>query len=522
MSEKVKIDLTGRIDSNNAATVEVELFSQLEGKDSAPVELNAEKLDYISSAGLRVLLRIRKNHPEMSIINASAEIYDILDMTGFTEMMNVQRAYRVVSIDGCEEIGRGANGRIYRIDQDNVVKVYNNADALEDIKHEREVAKLALVLGLPTAISYDIVRVGESYGSVFELLNAKSFSNILATEPEKMQWCVDEFVSLLKKIHGTVVPAGKLPDMRKTASDWANFLTDYLPQEAGNKLCRLIDAIPRDDHMIHGDYHTKNVVLQGDEVLIIDMDTLAVGHPVFELASMFNAFIGFAEYDHEHVLHFMGFDYETSSKFWHKVLATYLNTNCEAKILEVENKARIIGYTRLIRRFIRRGGLDTEEGRAEIKFWKSNLLSLLENTDTLVFDTDGLEVDATKENLAEVQAFVGEKLEKADCSMKAQMQIDVAVEEIFTNIAFYAYGPSTGKADIRVEISGDPATATITFKDRGTPYNPFAKKDPDIHADVEDRPIGGLGIFMTKKLMDDVSYEFKDGQNILTMKKQLV
>lgn len=183
MSEKVKIDLTGRIDSNNAATVEVELFSQLEGKDSAPVELNAEKLDYISSAGLRVLLRIRKNHPEMSIINASAEIYDILDMTGFTEMMNVQRAYRVVSIDGCEEIGRGANGRIYRIDQDNVVKVYNNADALEDIKHEREVAKLALVLGLPTAISYDIVRVGESYGSVFELLNAKSFSNILATEP---------------------------------------------------------------------------------------------------------------------------------------------------------------------------------------------------------------------------------------------------------------------------------------------------------------------------------------------------
>ena len=148
MSEKVKIDLTGRIDSNNAATVEVELFSQLEGKDSAPVELNAEKLDYISSAGLRVLLRIRKNHPEMSIINASAEIYDILDMTGFTEMMNVQRAYRVVSIDGCEEIGRGANGRIYRIDQDNVVKVYNNADALEDIKHEREVAKLALVLGL--------------------------------------------------------------------------------------------------------------------------------------------------------------------------------------------------------------------------------------------------------------------------------------------------------------------------------------------------------------------------------------
>ena len=233
MSEKVKISLIGRIDSNNAATVETELFSQLEGKDLAPVELDAEKLDYISSAGLRVLLRIRKNHPEMSIVNASSEIYDILEMTGFTEMMDVHRAYRVVSIEGCEEIGRGANGRIYRIDQDNVVKVYKHADALDDIKHEREVAKLALVLGLPTAISYDVVRVGESYGSVFELLNAKSFSNILATEPEKMDWCVDEFVDLLKKIHETVVPAGKLPDMKETALNWAGFMQDYLPQEAG-------------------------------------------------------------------------------------------------------------------------------------------------------------------------------------------------------------------------------------------------------------------------------------------------
>ena len=120
-------------------------------------------------------------------------------MTGFTEMMAVEKAYRVVSVEGCEEIGRGAKGTIYRIDQDNVVKVYNNPSALDDIQHEREVAKLALILGLPTAISYDVVRVGDSYGSVFELLNASAFSLILASEPEKMDWCVKEYVALLKK-----------------------------------------------------------------------------------------------------------------------------------------------------------------------------------------------------------------------------------------------------------------------------------------------------------------------------------
>ena len=521
MDEYVSLKLFGRIDSNNASSVEAELFSALEGKDSLAVELDAEKLEYISSAGLRILLRIRKNRPGMRIVNVSPEVYDILDMTGFTEMMEVQRAYRVVSIDGCEEIGRGANGRIYRIDQDNVVKVYKNADALDDIKHEREVAKLALILGLPTAISYDVVKVGESYGSVFELLNAKSFSNILATEPGKMSWCVDEFVKLLKKIHGTVVPKGKLPDMKDTALKWATFMQDHLPQEAGTKLLDLIKAIPHDDHMIHGDYHTKNVVLQGDEVLIIDMDTLAVGHPVFELASMFNAFIGFSEYDHEHVKNFMGFDFETSSEFWHRVLASYLNTNSEAKIREVENKARIIGYTRLIRRFIRRGGLDTSEGKAEIKFWKGCLLELLEKAETLDFSPDELEIEARTDNLDDVQTFVGEILERADCPMKTQMQIDVAVEEIYVNIASYAYAPLTGIARIKVEVSGDPATVTITFIDKGTPYDPSKKKDPDVHAPAEERNIGGLGIYMTKKLMDEVTYEHKDGQNILILKKQL-
>ncbi len=381
----VRIALTGQVDSNNASQVEQEILAQLEGQGTVPLVLDASALRYISSAGLRVLLRLRKNYPDMSITGVSSGVYEILEMTGFTEMMNVEKAYRVVSVEGCEEIGRGANGTIYRIDQDNVVKVYNNADALADIQHEREVARLALILGIPTAISYDVVRVGESYGSVFELLNASSFSKILANEPEKMDWCVQEYVNMLRKIHGTLVPAGKLPDMKETALDWARFMQDYLPQEAGRKLLALVEAIPHDDHMLHGDYHTKNLELQNDEVLLIDMDTLAVGHPIFELASMFNSFVGYSELNHETIKKFQGFDFETGQRFWRKSLAAYLGTDSEEKLQEVEDKARIIGYTRMIRRSIRRKGLETEEGRREIAFWKERLLALLEKTDTLVF-----------------------------------------------------------------------------------------------------------------------------------------
>lgn len=383
--DRLAVKLIGHIDSNNAAQVEAAIKELTDANPGKGIFVDAQDLVYISSAGLRVLLRLRKNHKELEIINVSPEVYEIFDMTGFTEMMPVKKAYRKVSIEGCEVVGQGANGTIYRIDNDSIVKVYNNPDSLDDIQHEREVAKTALILGIPTAISYDVVRVGESYGSVFELLNAQSFSKLLASDPAKIDWCVEEYVDLLKKIHETLVKPGDLPDMRETVLGWAKFMKDYLPEEAYAKLDHMVNEVPHDDHMLHGDYHTKNLMLQGDEVLLIDMDTLAVGHPIFELASMFNAYIGFAELDHSITKKFLGFDSELAVEFWKKSLAKYLGTEDEARNKEVEDKARIVGYVRLIRRSIRRKGLESPEGKVLIDHWMGELLELLGQYDTLLF-----------------------------------------------------------------------------------------------------------------------------------------
>ena len=132
-----------------------------------------------------------------------------------------------------------------------------------------------------------------------------------------------------------------------------------------------------------------------------------------------------------------------------------------------------------------------------------------------------LNTSAEVENLPEVLSFLEAHLEAADCSMKAQMQITVAAEEIFVNIASYAYAPGTGTATVRLEISGAPKAAVITFLDSGTPFDPLAKEDPDVTLSAEERDIGGLGIYMTKKTMDEVRYEYKDGQNILTLIKTI-
>ena len=519
--KRIELFLSGRIDSSNAGEVDAEVKRIVEGGEKLPVLIDAEDLEYISSAGLRVLLRLRKTNEKIHIINVCPEIYEIFEMTGFTQMMNIDRAYRSISIEGCEVIGRGANGTIYRIDHDNVVKVYNNADALEEIRNEREVARLALILGIPTAISYDVVRVGDSYGSVFELLDAQSFSKIIADEPERMDWCVEEYVDMLKKIHGTVVPEGDLPDMKATVLGWAHFMKDYLPPEAAQKLWDMVDEIPQDNHMLHGDYHTKNLELVNDEVILIDMDTLSVGNPIFELGSIYNAFIGFSEYNHNHVKEFQGFDLETAKVFWNKVLRAYLGTSNEEIIRQVEDKARIIGYTRLIRRSIRRKGLETEEGRAEIELWKKELLDLLERVDSLLFDKAEIIVGADVGNLQKIIGFVEEKLQEIKCPLRTMMQINVAVEEIFTNIAKYAYAAKKGDASIRIESKDGGRTIVITFTDSGMPYDPLEAKEPDVTLSADEREIGGLGIFMVKNTMDKINYEYKDGKNILTLVKEL-
>ena len=132
-----------------------------------------------------------------------------------------------------------------------------------------------------------------------------------------------------------------------------------------------------------------------------------------------------------------------------------------------------------------------------------------------------LTIEATTGNIETVTDFVNEQLETLDCSMKVQMQVDIAIDELFSNIARYAYNPETGSATVQVEVTENPLAVVITFIDHGKPYDPLAKEDPNTKLSAEERQIGGLGIYMVKKTMDDVSYEYKDGRNILKIKKNL-
>lgn len=379
-----RIILDGRIDSTNAQLAEKQIFEGI-GDGTEKIIIDAENLEFISSAGLRVILKLRKAYKDIEIVGVSPEVYDVFEMTGFTEMLDIQKGYRKLSVEGCEVLGEGSNGIVYRYDPEIVVKVYRNSNALNEIKRERRLARTALILGIPTAIPFDVVKVGDSYGSVFELLNAKSFSKLIAAEPENKDKYIAEFVGLLKRIHSTEVNPEDMEDMKSVAIGWAEFLTDYLPAEQSEKLLSLIRAVPERHTMIHGDYHTNNVEMQNGEVLLIDMDTLSYGHPVFELASMFLGFVGFGELDHTVTEKFMKLPYETTKYIWHKSLSLYLETEDEERINEVAEKAMVVGYTRLMRRTIRRIGFDDPKGKMIIESCKKHLSVLLGKINTLDF-----------------------------------------------------------------------------------------------------------------------------------------
>ena len=130
-------------------------------------------------------------------------------------------------------------------------------------------------------------------------------------------------------------------------------------------------------------------------------------------------------------------------------------------------------------------------------------------------------VPAELGNLKDVNDFVVDKLHNLDCSARAQVQIEIAVEEIFVNIANYAYNPVIGKATVRLMVDDEEEQISIQFEDEGKPYNPLMREDPDVTLGIEERTVGGLGIYMTKKSMDDVIYRYEEGKNILTIKKRI-
>lgn len=378
------VALEGRIDSSNAAAVEQEIFGVIGTESFVELVIDADELFYISSAGLRIILKLLKTYKNLRMINVHSDVYDVLEMTGFTELLSVEKAIRKFDVTGLKVIGEGANGVIYRIDDDFIVKVYRDADTIDDIKCEHELSRTAFIHGIPTAIPFGIVRVGESFGSMFELINAKTFAELLQDDPSKVDFIAEKTVKLAKALHATDVPVN-IPRQSDVCRQWLSEAEGTIDKTHFEKLRSLIEAIPETDTMLHGDLHIKNIMLYEDEALLIDMDTLCSGHPIYELAFIYNAYEGFGITDKSVVQQFLSVDQTVAAKLLHRILALYLDTEDEDRISDVKEKASVIGLLRVLRRIIRIGEQDTESGRKLLDACRDSICRSVDHLDTLTF-----------------------------------------------------------------------------------------------------------------------------------------
>ena len=339
--------LTGRIDSTNSQEWENSILQTLGSETPDSLVLDAEKLEYISSAGLRVLLRLAKKYKDVQIINAQPSVYEIFDMTGFVEILKVQKALRKISIEGCKELGRGAHGAVYRIAPDTIVKVYNKGTTMADVDKERSLSRIAFVKGVPTAIPYDIVMVGDQYGAVFELINAEMTSEYVNRGQKELDDFIAKSTALIKQIHSIQMKSGELPDMKAMTLSWAAEIKAYFSQETYEKLIKTIKAVPDCLNLLHADTHLKNFMICDGELMLIDMDTLCTGHPIFELATLYNSYMEFPNID-PNAAAFLGISVETAHYIWDKSLKLYLDTDDPTLLKETAQKAQVLGCVRII------------------------------------------------------------------------------------------------------------------------------------------------------------------------------
>ena len=356
------IRLSGRVDSSNAAEFEKELFAAADGTD---ITLDAEALEYVSSAGLRVFLKLKKSLPgELSIINVSKELYEIFDVTGFTNILNVKKALRRVSIDGLEVIGRGATGTVYRIDSDTIIKVFNKNIGLYMIERESRKAKKAFLFGVPTAISYDMVRVGDRFGVVYEMLNAEDLSNVIKNDKAHLEEHIRDFALKMKQMHSIEVDDSF--DDAKAATLLALDRTEgkLCTAEELKKLRAVIESIPDRNTFIHGDAHIGNVMLQNGEYMFIDLSSSGKGHPIFDMASMCMAFRISRHSDEKARQRFeltRGFTPDEMRRIWDTYLRTYLGTDDEAFLKKAERQIIAVTCARIFPAGVSVPGLFSDE-----------------------------------------------------------------------------------------------------------------------------------------------------------------
>ena len=281
------VTLEGRLDTEAATKFDTDMAEVSKANAHTAMTIDAAGLEYVASSGLRSILKLAKTEKNFKIENVCSAVYNVFEMTGFSRIMSISKALRKIDLEKCERIGAGGNGAVYRVSEDEIVKVNYNPDTYEGLDKELTKAKEAFLLGIPTAISFETVDCGDGKrGVVYEIIKSLTLGETMQANPERIEELTERYVAELNRLHST---RSNHPIFGSAKAFYAKQVADaskYFTEEEGEQLKLILEALPEGDRLVHCDAHPKNIMIQNGEMLWIDMEGMSAGHPIYDLISI--------------------------------------------------------------------------------------------------------------------------------------------------------------------------------------------------------------------------------------------
>ena len=341
----VEVILNGRISASTAEYFGSEIDRIHFDDPEASLSLDMSGVELLSCGGIRVLMRFLRDHYDFVLHGVNHDVYMILRFAGLTSILDVEKKVGDLSVEGCTLLGRGANGGVYRLDNETVVKVFEGRFDMDAVMRERTLAKKAFVAGVPTAISFGLANVGGNPGLVFELINAKSLAKLIGEDGENIGRYVDAYADAVRKIHA--IGPEKLTDLpveyeKDNFLSKITFLDRFLDRETSGRLSAFFSSLPDCDTLIHGDIQPNNLMVTDGGLLFIDMDSLAKGSAVFDLAYLYRTVLLYWETGDQKK--FLSFDRTRSTELWERFVRAYCGTDDPEVITGIERQCAVIGF----------------------------------------------------------------------------------------------------------------------------------------------------------------------------------
>ena len=358
------VSLDGRMDTEAAVKFEAELAEICKNNPHESMVFDAEKLLYVASSGLRTILKMAKTEKNFSVENVSPAVYSVFEMTGFSRIIKIRKALRKIDLEKCEKIGFGGNGAVYRVSEDEIVKVNYNPATYAALDLELAKAKEAFLLGIPTAISFDLVDCGDGKrGVVYETIKSRTLGESIQSNPELMEELTERYVEQLNILHAVHTDNPVFGNAKDNYRIQVENASKFLTEEEGKMLEQILDVLPEGDRLVHCDAHPKNIMIQNGDMLWIDMEGMATGHPIYDLISIAAVLNGMRT--DEMSLGICGMDNQTVLKFKDCFIRKYFKTEDPEA---VQRYSSMIDALRLIRAVLAIGftSKNTEEFRPAI------------------------------------------------------------------------------------------------------------------------------------------------------------